>query len=103
MAGVIKNHRELSKGKENATERETYATRHLPVDLAEQVLAKADEFAEFLNGLKVTTHPGVRGITNAIEVGTTLIKAELAADGLIGTEDDTDAWQRAGIVPKPRE
>jgi hypothetical protein len=94
MAGIIKNHKDL------ATERETYATKHLPVELAEKVLALAEEFLAALGEMKVSTHPGVRVMTGNIEAGATLIRAELAADGLVGTEDEIDAWQRAGIVPK---
>jgi hypothetical protein len=90
----IKNHKDL------ATERETYAAKHLPVDLAEKVLAKAEEFIAYLDELKVTTHPGVRTMTGTIEAGMSLIKAELLADKLVGTEDEMDAWQRAGIKPR---
>jgi len=78
-------------------QRRNYALDHLPADKAQKVIAESEKLLAFLNEEAVTTHPAVRSITLNIEKALTQLKAEMAADTLIGTGDDTDAWGRAGI------
>jgi hypothetical protein len=83
---------------------EYHLNQPLPKGVAAEILAKTQEFVEFLESTKTTTHPVVRAIHNSVTLQIAglvgLVEAEKVREAG-GGEDEMDAWERNGIVAKP--